>query len=79
MTEKIAFGLNGRLVVVETDPMRPLADVLHHDLGLPDTKTGCTTGDCGACTVRVDERELAACRVAVALVEGCEVVTVDGT
>lgn len=72
------FGLNGGRVVVETDPTRRLADVLHHDLGLTGTKVGCTTGDCGACSVRVDEREVAACLVAVAQVEGSEVVTVEG-
>jgi aerobic-type carbon monoxide dehydrogenase small subunit (CoxS/CutS family) len=79
LTERIAFGLNGARVEVETDPMRRLADVLHHDLGLPGTKVGCTTGDCGACAVRVDERRVSACLVAVALVEGSEVVTVEGT
>ena len=79
MTERIVFGLNGGRVVVETDPMRRLADVLHHDLGLTGPKVGCTTGDCGECSVRVDEREVAACLVAVAQVEGSEVVTVEGT
>ena len=77
MTERIAFGLNGGRVEVDTDPMRRLAAVLHDDLGLTGLKVGCNAGDCGGCTVRVDGRQLAACLVAVAQVEGCEVVTVE--
>ena len=77
MTDRIAFRLNGSRVVVETDPMRRLADVLRYDLGLTATQTNCTVGDCGGCLVRVDGREVASCRVAVAQVEDCEVVTVE--
>ena len=77
MTDRIAFRLNGSRVVVETDPMRRLADVLRYDLGLTATQTNCTVGDCGGCLVRVDGREVASCRVAVAQVEDSEVVTVE--
>lgn len=77
MTERIAFALNGVPVEVQTDPMRRLADVLRNDLGLTGLKVSCKASDCGGCTVSVDGRQLAACRVAVAQVEGCEVVTVD--
>jgi len=77
VTDRIAFRLNGSRVVVETDPMRRLADVLRYDLGLTATQTNCTVGDCGGCLVRVDGREVASCRVAVAQVEDSEVVTVE--
>ena len=77
MTDRIAFRLNGSRVVVETDPMRRLADVLRYDLGLTATQTNCTVGDCGGCLVRVDGREVASCRVAVAQVEDSDVVTVE--
>jgi aerobic-type carbon monoxide dehydrogenase small subunit (CoxS/CutS family) len=77
VTERIAFVLNGMRVEVETDPMRRLAAVLHDDLGLTGMNVGCNAGDCGGCTVRVDGRQLAACLVAVAQVDGCEVVTVQ--
>ena len=75
--ERIAFVLNGRRVEVLTDPMRRLADVLHNDLGLTRTKVGCKAGDCGACAVRIDARTVASCLVAVAQVEGSEVVTLE--
>jgi len=75
--ERIAFVLNGVQVEVQADPMRRLVDVLCGDLGVTEVKVGCSTGDCGSCTVRVDGRQLAACLVAVAQVDGCEVVTTD--
>ena len=77
MTERIAFALDGERVEVETDPMRRLAAVLHDDLGLIGMKVGCNAGDCGGCTIRVDGRQVSACLVAVAQVEGCEVVTIE--
>ena len=77
MTDRIAFRLNGSRVEVVTDPMRRLADVLRHDLGLIATQTSCTVGDCGGCLVRVDGREVASCRVAVAQVEDSDVFTVE--
>jgi aerobic-type carbon monoxide dehydrogenase small subunit (CoxS/CutS family) len=75
--ERIAFTLNGMPVEVRADPMQRLADVLVRDVGLPGLTVNCSTGDCGSCTVSVDGRLLAACLVAVALVEGSEVATVD--
>lgn len=75
MIERIAFVLDGVPVEVQTDPMRRLAGVLAVDLGRTELKTGCVAGDCGGCVVRVDGRALAACRVAVAMVDGCEVDT----
>lgn len=76
MTERMAFTLNGVPVEVQADPMQRLADVLCDNLGVTGMKVSCNAGDCGGCAVRVDGRQLAACRVAVAQVEGCEVVTV---
>ncbi|TAK00673.1 MAG: 2Fe-2S iron-sulfur cluster binding domain-containing protein [Chloroflexota bacterium] len=78
MTAWIAFSVNGRPVDVEVDPMRRLADVLRDDLGLTGTKIGCDAGDCGACTVRLDGRQVAACLVPVAQAAGTEVRTVEG-
>jgi carbon-monoxide dehydrogenase small subunit len=75
--ERIAFTLNGRPVGVLADPMRPLADVLIGDLRLTGLTVNCSTGDCGSCTISVDGRLLAACLVAVALIEGSKVATVD--
>jgi carbon-monoxide dehydrogenase small subunit len=72
------FQVNGESTVVEVDGMRPLVQVLREDLGLTGTKTGCFEGRCGACTVIVDGRSVVSCLLPVALVDGCEVRTVEG-
>src|SRR5262245_44827548 len=76
--QQIAFSVNGRRVEVYVDPVRRLADVLREDLGLTGTKVGCNAGDCGACTVRLDGRQVCACMVAAAQVQVRAVVTVEG-
>jgi CO/xanthine dehydrogenase Mo-binding subunit/aerobic-type carbon monoxide dehydrogenase small subunit (CoxS/CutS family) len=76
--QQVAFTLNGRRVEVRVDPLRRLADVLREDLGLTGTKVGCNAGDCGACTVRLDGRQVCACMVAAAQVQDRQVVTVEG-
>src|SRR5262249_4364859 len=69
---------NGRRVEIYVDPVRRLADLLREDLGLTGTKVGCNAGDCGACTVQLDGRQVCACMVAAAQVQGRAVVTVEG-
>ena len=61
--ETVAFSLNGRAVTVHADPARRLADVLRDDLRLTGTKIGCDAGDCGACTVLLDGRQVCACLI----------------
>ncbi len=76
--EPITFTLNGRAAEVRVPPGRRLADVLRDDLGLTGTKVGCNAGDCGACTVLLDGRQVCACLVPAARVAGRVVRTVEG-
>jgi CO/xanthine dehydrogenase Mo-binding subunit/aerobic-type carbon monoxide dehydrogenase small subunit (CoxS/CutS family) len=78
VTAWINLTVNGAPVGLEVDPMRRLADVLRDDLGLTGTKIGCDAGDCGACTVRLDGRQVCACLVPVAQASGADVRTVEG-
>ena len=77
MTE-INFSLNGKTTTVEAAPVRRLAHVLRDDLGFTGTKIGCDAGDCGACTVRLDGRQVCACLVPIAQADGAEITTVEG-
>jgi len=75
---RVAFTLNAKPVEVHVEPIRRLADVLREDLHLTGTKVGCNAGDCGACTVLLDGRQVCACLVPIAQVEGRSVTTVEG-
>jgi aldehyde oxidoreductase len=78
LAEAVEFTVNGRKVRAAAPPDARLADVLRDDLGLTGTKIGCNAGDCGACTVLLDGRQVCACLTALAQAEGREVVTVEG-
>ena len=72
------FTLNGAAVEVEAHPLRRLLDVLREDLGLTGTKEGCGEGECGACTVLIDDEPVCACIVPLAHADGAHVTTIEG-
>ena len=75
---KVAFTLNGEAANWDGAPVTRLAAALRDDLGLPGTKVGCDAGDCGACTVLLDGRQVCACLVAMGQMDGRRVETVEG-
>jgi len=75
---KIKFDLNGSAACIVSAPQRRLSQVLRDDLGLTGTKVGCNAGDCGACTVLLDDRPVCACMTAAQQVAGRSVETVEG-
>jgi len=75
---EIAFSVNGQACRVVVDPGSRLAEVLRDELGLSGTKIGCDAGDCGACTVLLDGRQVCACLTAAAQAEGRAITTVEG-
>ena len=60
------------------DPGQVLSDALRNTLDLTGTKEGCTTGDCGACSVLLDGSLVCACLVLAAEAEDRQIVTVEG-
>ena len=72
------FTLNGEPREVAVPGMRRLLDVLREDLGLTGTKEGCGEGECGACTVIVDDLVVDSCLVPVCQVDGTSIRTVEG-
>ena len=71
--------VNGKQHRVESwDPAQPLLYVLRNDLRLHGAKFGCGEGQCGSCTVLIDDRPARACQVSVSAVAGMRVTTIEG-
>lgn len=78
MSSEIAFSLNGQAAAVQVEPDRTLLDVLRNTLGLKATRLGCGLGQCGACTVLLDDRAVSSCDTPMGSVAGKEVTTLEG-
>jgi aerobic-type carbon monoxide dehydrogenase small subunit (CoxS/CutS family) len=74
----IRFTVNGKARSVDTEPERPLLEVLREDLGLTGTKYGCGEGQCGACTVLLDDKAIFSCLTPVRAAQGRKVTTIEG-
>ncbi|MDH4217517.1 MAG: (2Fe-2S)-binding protein [Candidatus Aminicenantes bacterium] len=78
MKKRISFTLNGSRVFVTVDSHQCLLDVLRGPLRLTGTKEGCGEGECGACTVIVDDLAVNSCLYPAFEVEGKSVMTIEG-
>ena len=75
---EIKLFVNEKLHQINVKPEERLLDVLRDRLGLTGAKEGCGEGECGACTVLLDEKAVTSCIVLAKEANGCEVVTVEG-
>ena len=74
----LELQINGVARRVDVDPERSLLSVLRDDLDLTGSKYGCGEGQCGACTVLVDDRPTRSCLTKVASVAGRPIITIEG-
>ena len=72
------FFVNNKPIQLETAPDRRLLDILREDLLLTGTKEGCSEGECGACTVLLDNEAVHACLILAIQLEGCHITTIEG-
>jgi len=70
--------VNGKPVTVDAEADTPLLYVLRDDLGLNAAKFGCGLGQCGACTVLVNDEPVLSCVTPLAMLEGKRVTTLEG-
>jgi aerobic carbon-monoxide dehydrogenase small subunit len=79
MTElAVLLNVNGNEYSLSCSPTRTLLQVLRDDLGLTGTKEGCSTGDCGACVVVMNDVAVNSCMVLAPQAEGAGILTVEG-
>jgi carbon-monoxide dehydrogenase small subunit len=74
----IALTVNGRARSIGVAPHHTLLEVLRDDLGLTGTKECCLVGECGACTVLVDDVVVDSCLMLAVEADGTAVTTVEG-
>tara|TARA_B100000427_G_scaffold258132_1_gene222021 strand:+ start:330 stop:812 length:483 start_codon:yes stop_codon:yes gene_type:complete len=74
----VTAKVNGDETEFLCDPRETLLDVLRDRLNLTGTKEGCGTGDCGACTVTIDDRLVCSCLVLGVEASGKNIETIEG-
>jgi len=74
----IKFILNGEDVVFNAEAGVRLIDVLRGNFGLFGAKSGCLSGQCGACTVIFNGQVSPACLIPAFKIQGAEIITIEG-
>lgn len=74
----VTTNINGESVEFLCTPEQTLLDVLREDLSRTGTKEGCSTGDCGACSVLLNGRLVCSCLVLAVEAGDAEVTTIEG-
>ena len=74
----VTITLNGETQVFDVAGPESLLSVLRNDLNLPGTKDACEQGECGSCTVNMDDKAVCSCLVMAADADGSTILTVEG-
>jgi carbon-monoxide dehydrogenase small subunit len=76
-SRQVELTVNGRARSLDVLPHHTLLEVLR-DAGLTGTKECCLVGECGACTVLVDDRSVDSCLMLAVEADGATVTTIEG-
>ena len=74
----VSTTVNGEATEFLCEPSDTLLDVLRNELQLTGTKEGCGSGDCGACSITLNDRLVCSCLVLGVEAEGAEIGTIEG-
>ena len=74
----LQLNVNGQVRTVDVLPNETLAMTLRYKLGLTGTKLGCDRGECGACTVTIDDVAHYSCSTLTHSVRNAKIVTIEG-
>ena len=78
MKQKICFKINGEDKEIEVKSSTTLLKMLREELDLIGAKEGCGAGECGACTVMVDNKPVNSCLMLAVEADGKEIITIEG-
>ena len=73
---KIPVTLNGTKTILDAHADESLMKVLHKN-GCPSVKSGCSSGFCGSCTILLDDKPVASCKIPAGIIRNCDIVTLD--
>ena len=74
----LKLTVNGAVYTVLAEPRQTLLDVLRDELALTGTKRVCDHGECGACSVLMDDQRVLACITPIRKADGKSIVTIEG-
>ena len=74
----ITTTINGEATEFLCEPSLTMLDVLRDELHLTGSKEGCSSGDCGACSITVDGRLVCSCLMLAVEAEGRQIETIEG-
>ncbi len=77
MKHKIRFTINREVKEIEVEPNKTLLKMLREDLDLIGAKEGCGAGECGACTVLVNNEPVNSCLMLAVEADGKEILTIE--
>lgn len=72
------FKLNGKEVETDALPTTRLLDLLREEFALIGPKEGCGEGECGACSVLVNDLIQNSCLIPIGAIEGADILTIEG-
>jgi len=78
MAREVSFIFNGNKTKLMVEDHWTLLHLIREELGYTGTKEGCGSGECGACTVIVDEDAVNACLYLAAEIDGKALITIEG-
>jgi carbon-monoxide dehydrogenase small subunit len=74
----VSTTINGEPMEFLCEPGDTMLDALRGPLALTGSKEGCASGDCGACSIMLDDRLVCSCLMLSAEAEGCDIRTIEG-
>ncbi len=75
---RITLTVNDLVETVDVPQNMTLLQMLREKLSLTGTKNGCAAGECGACTVLMNDKPVNSCMVLAAECDGANILTVEG-